>query len=245
MTREEHDAPGKKNRQDGLDGSHYRGLAVPLFSDILRVLGDRRPAIVGVTGPPGVGKSTLCQSLLRLASESGESNARVVALEDYYHSRAEREARGLRWRAVPGSHRLTALRNLLSRVRVGMRVDTLPRYDLSCDEAVEPERVDGVISTLFLDGWLLRIDLAEYRFIGDMLDYLVYLDADVQDSRRWRLDRERTHRLNREGYSDETMSAFWDEALQPVIERWVCSQRDRADSVVLFNGRHEVERLIF
>ena len=153
---------------------------------------------------------------------------------------AERERRGIEWRAVPGSHDLAALGNVLSRVRRGLPIESLRRYDMERDMLADPISPCRVFSLLLLDGWLLRTGLPDYQFISEMIDYLVYLDADEQACRHWRFQRERDHRRAGLGYSEARMAAFWDKALQPILQAWVLGQRERADSVVAFDKEHEV-----
>ncbi|KAI9277233.1 P-loop containing nucleoside triphosphate hydrolase protein [Phascolomyces articulosus] len=102
-----------------------------------------RPFIVGVSGCQGSGKTTLCDTLAHLLSDSEKHNLSVVSfsLDDFYLSRndqaklaaANPDNKLLQVRGQPGSHDLqlarTTLNHLLDPEATSVAI---PSYDKSC-----------------------------------------------------------------------------------------------------------------
>ena len=209
-----------------------RGLATPLARH-LRARGD---LIVGLAGPPGCGKSTLVARVVEhLRQLDPTARPLAVSLDDVYYSRAERDARGIRFRAQPGSHDLDAARELLAAVRRGDARIEVPRFDHATDDRCAPESFAGPASMLLLEGLFVGLGAHGYEVLADGLDYLIYIDCPTALARERRLRREA--RLRREsagarGLSEPLMDEFWATVLGPGIERWVRPIRETADLIV-------------
>jgi len=207
------------------------------------VLG-HRGEIFGFAGPPGVGKTTLV-SATAAALRALDPELRVVgvSLDDFYYSKAERSARGLKWRAQPGAHDLGAAEALLDAVRRKCEGVRAPRFDHRSDRPLPPEELRGPISVLLLEGWFVGRREDGYARISDRLDHLTFLDAPIELARRRRFARERSLRAGdgvHRGLSPREMRSFWREVLAPGTERWVRPIRDRADLVISLDDDGEV-----
>lgn len=123
----------------------------------------RAGTVVGVSGSQGSGKSTRVAVLQRLLRERHGQRAAVVALDNFYRTRAERGRLAatvhplLATRGVPGTHDVGLAARLLDRLvalRPGERV-RLPRFDKVRDDradAAGPE-VEGPVDLVLFEGW--------------------------------------------------------------------------------------------
>ncbi len=133
---------------------------------VQRTLG--RPILVGLSGPPGTGKSTLARGLAYLLREGASLVTVIVSLDDYYWGQAERRALAqsvhplLSTRGVPGTHDMTSLSRvlgaLLNRTRGSV---SLRRFDKALDEPLVLRSEDSVptpADIVLWEGWCLGID---------------------------------------------------------------------------------------
>jgi D-glycerate 3-kinase len=134
-----------------------------LAPTLLHSLPTQGPVVVGISGPPGTGKSTLARMLASVSSAGGDAAA-VLSLDDYYLPRARRLqlARDIHplfeTRGVPGTHDLDLLLEHLERLLTGRLAGLmLPQFDKATDDrstasmpwaGPAPERV-------FLEGWCI------------------------------------------------------------------------------------------
>ncbi|MEQ1877345.1 MAG: hypothetical protein ABL958_11935 [Bdellovibrionia bacterium] len=126
-----------------------------------------RTVIVGVNGPQGAGKSTLCRELVGRLTTAG-ANAISISIDDFYLTRKEQEALAAAnpenkyWqqRGYPGTHdlklALSTFRKFLRRER-GFKI---PTYDKSAfegrgDRAPEDTwtEIKKAPDFVFLEGW--------------------------------------------------------------------------------------------
>jgi D-glycerate 3-kinase len=132
-----------------------------LAPELLRGLPAEDFVVIGISGAPGTGKSTLAHMLRSALAAAGEV-ASVLSLDDYYLSRMDREKLAQTMhplfavRGVPGTHDLELLRSHLLRLRSGdLNSLTLPRFDKASDERL-PEAVPWrgpPPRVVFLEGW--------------------------------------------------------------------------------------------
>lgn len=126
--------------------------------DEARRLRPERPALIGVSGAQGSGKSFQCR-----AYASAHPRVAHFSLDDVYLSGAARDALAraihplFRTRGAPGTHDLAlAERVIASLARAG--ATPLPRFDKRADEPL-PERdwpaFDGPAEAILIDGWCL------------------------------------------------------------------------------------------
>jgi pantothenate kinase-related protein Tda10 len=200
------------------------------------------PCILGITGPPGIGKTTLSNAFISKLSEIG-IHAYSVAIDDFYFPLEKRLEKGIKWRALPGSHDLECLLKMLKDIKNKNIIRTIPRYSLVHDCPRESENVNGVISCLIFDGWFLQSELPGYCEIAEYLDYLIYLDAKIEYVKKWRYQREELNRSKHQGgYSDAQMNEFWNQALEPGIKNWVEAQKSKSDLILHFDGNRDLLR---
>jgi uridine kinase len=228
----------------GLDWQgDLRDLAAPLAEHLQA----RGHLIVGLAGPPGSGKTTLVSGVVKnLRQLDPAARPLAVSLDDVYHSRAERDARGIRFRAEPGSHDLDLASRLLTAVRRGdLRLD-VPRFDHAVDDRRPSEGFDGPASLLLLEGLFVGMRAHGYGPLAAALDYLVYVDCPIPLARARRLGREATLRkesVGTYGLSEAMMEEFWTTVLEPGIARWVRPIRETADLLIELDAGGRVARV--
>jgi D-glycerate 3-kinase len=135
---------------------------VQLAEIILDWSKDKAPTLIGLAGLPGSGKTTLAALLVKEIKRISDKEALSISLDDFYLRPEERKARGLRWRAVPGSHDLKLLDEFLKSINSETKTIEVPRYDTRAEvrlDQVVQSRPDIVI----FDGWLIGARACGYE----------------------------------------------------------------------------------
>jgi uridine kinase len=204
-------------------GARDNGIIAKPLAHIVRESGLR---IVGIGGPPGAGKSTIAELVAEDLHE-----ALVLSLDDFYLSKDERSARGLRWRGPPGSHDLAALLDVLDGFRQRREAITVPKFSAEIDDRTEPITLNTAPDHVLVEGWLLGHRDDGYSEILDRLDLMTFIDVDDETARARRFHREENLNERGGGFSADEMQRFWDEILGPGITRWVHGAKESADLV--------------
>ena len=193
--------------------------------------------LVGIGGGPGVGKTTQSKILAACLPMLARKKQRCLSLslDDFYLPKAERLRRGHKWRTLPGSHDTDRLCAFVAALDTHEEPMTVPRYDLGRDQPMADETLDRTPDICIFDGAMVGATCPGYDTLARRFDFLIYLDAPIEQLQQWRFGRER--RIRREtnghaGFSEEEMNAFWEEALQPSITQWVMPNADVADLVL-------------
>jgi len=118
------------------------------------------PAVVGLTGAQGSGKTTLATMLVLWAREHGIAAA-AVSLDDYYLSQQQRAVLAttvhplLAMRGMPGSHHIAQAIKDGKSVLSGKPV-SLPVFDKAADQPASPRALQQV-ELLIVEGWCLGL----------------------------------------------------------------------------------------
>lgn len=135
----------------------YQQLLLRLSADISQL---QLPAIIGVSGAQGTGKSTLAQLLVTELTQRGIDSA-AVSLDDYYLTAAERRQLAasvhplLALRGVPGTHDIQRAISDAQQVLAGKAV-ALPVFDKALDERLA-DRPKQHFKLLIVEGWCLGL----------------------------------------------------------------------------------------
>jgi D-glycerate 3-kinase len=152
-----------------------------------------RPIVVGVCGPQGSGKSTLCTVVVALLAERNVRTA-VLGLDDLYLPKARREALAtaihplFKTRGPPGTHDVAlGLRVLDALTRDGPAGDVaLPTFDKASDDRRAPDRWPHVITPVdivLFEGWCVG---AKPQASAALAAPINALEAEEDPAGRWR-----------------------------------------------------------
>jgi type I pantothenate kinase len=151
------------------------------------------PFIIGVAGSVAVGKSTASR-LLRtlLARGPGEPRVELVSTDGFLHPNAVLAERGLmRRKGFPESYDRRSLLRFVSEVKAGVPEVGMPVYDpLTYDIVPGARNVVRRPDILIVEGLnVLQSAKPGGLALSDLFDFSIYLDARVNDIRRWYVDR--------------------------------------------------------
>jgi D-glycerate 3-kinase len=152
-------------------GIDFLTVALKWFNPLAHTLAahqDRagRPILVAINGCQGSGKTTITDYLRTLLVEEHGHNAVGLSLDDFYLTRAEREALAtsthplLATRGVPGTHDMQLLQRTLTQALDAKSCESIaiPRFDKSADDRRSINEWDSItapIQIIFLEGWCL------------------------------------------------------------------------------------------
>lgn len=137
--------------------------------------------LIGIVGPPGVGKSTLAN---RLAA--ADPHAAALPMDGFHFSQQRLRELGRRERmGAPDTFDVEAFAHILRRLRIAEQVSA-PSFDRTIEEPVPDAITIGPgIRTVYVEGnYLLTWD-----GIAELLDETWYLELDDAVRRRRLLDR--------------------------------------------------------
>jgi pantothenate kinase len=150
--------------------------------------------LLGITGPPGAGKTTLAEALVEVLDERRGAGFAVVAPLDGFHlPNSMLDARGLR--AVKGAPQTFDVRGfvrLLRRVRQEPGATILwPEFDRALDEPTpDVTEITPNARLVITEGNYLLLDRPGWREVRSLLDDVWYVDAPRELLRRRLIDRQ-------------------------------------------------------
>ncbi len=228
-------------------GKSGEATALAPLERLLACMKERMPAgsdrtwLVGVVGLPGSGKSTLTAELLRLLAPW---RCAAVSLDDFYLTPAERQARGLGFRGPPGTHDVHLLDGFLEQLASRTELIEFPVYDREAERRLPKKRVLGPLHLCIIEGWFVGARCPGYTRLSAALDFLIYLDMDLEHARAARFCREAALRARgRGGMSDAEVARFWQTALLPHFATLLFPLREQADAVLLLDAGHRISAL--
>ncbi len=181
----------------------FRRIATAHYQPLARWLIETsrsRPAIIGICGAQGTGKSTLAAFLAEELNDQAEWSVAVLSMDDFYLARAERLKLSrtvhplLATRGPPGTHDCEMMASCLQRLgRLGDGESIrLPRFDKARDDrapATTWPRAEGPLDAVILEGWCLGVPAQENAALATPINDL---EARHDGDARWR-----THVNNR------------------------------------------------
>lgn len=219
------------------------------------------PYVIGVAGSVAVGKSTTSRVLQALLARwSDHPRVALVTTDGFLFPNKELEQRGMLDRkGFPESYDARRLLQFLRDVKSGAGEVHAPTYSHLTYDVLPPEH-DVVVDQpdiLIVEGLnVLQVSRGTNAFVSDYFDISIYVDAAVEDVRRWYVERFKTLRETVFQHPDSYFARYADlsdeAATETALDIWrdvnernllanIEPTRDRAN-VVLIKGRdHRVE----
>ncbi|MGL5407057.1 MAG: type I pantothenate kinase [Propionibacteriaceae bacterium] len=242
----------------------HTGQLYEASNRFLRLATERTPFVIGIAGSVAVGKSTTARILQALlASAPGHPHVDLVTTDGFLYPNAVLEERGLMERkGFPESYDQRALLSFVTDVKSGVSRVEAPVYSHQIYDIIPDEKVIVAAPDILIVEGLNVLQPARRHAdgtrglsISDFFDFSVYVDADVQDIRRWYI--ERFQRLRDSAKSDPdtyfrryvelpddeaiTMAKqVWDAINGPNLEANVRPTRSRATAILRKGSDHSI-----
>jgi len=238
-----------------------------ITADFLREAPERTPFLIGVAGSVAVGKSTTARILRELLARwPGTPRVELITTDGFLYPNAELERRGvLQRKGFPESYDRRALLRFVAEVKAGRDEVTAPvyshlTYDIVPGEHVVVRRPDVLIveGLNVLQPPRVQPDGRAGLSVSDFFDFSVYVDARVEDIKRWYV--ERFFRLRETAFADPhsyfhryaalsddearaTAERIWSAINEPNLSGNVRPTRGRATLVLAKGADHSVRRV--
>jgi pantothenate kinase len=190
--------------------------------------GERR--LLGITGAPGAGKSTLCAALI----EALDGDAVLVGMDGFHLANVELARLGRRNRkGAPDTFDVDGYTALLGRLSAqSVEVIYAPRFDRGLEESIgSAVPVGRGVPLVITEGNYLLLDQHGWAGVRDHLDEVWFLDVAAD---------QRVNRLvaRRQSFGEAVEeAAAWVHGVDEANAAVVATSRDRADLIVQLTTR--------
>jgi type I pantothenate kinase len=218
------------------------------------------PFVIGIAGSVAVGKSTAARVLRALLAQWPEhAKVDLVTTDGFLLPNAELTRQGLMNRkGFPESYDRRALVRFVADVKAGKEEVSAPVYShLVYDIVPGAAEVIRRPDILIVEG-LNVLQPASRLAVSDLFDFSIYVDAHIDDIRRWYV--ERFLKLRHTAFADpnsyfhryasltdsaavDQATQIWSEINEPNLVHNILPTRPRADLVLQKGSDHSVDRL--
>jgi pantothenate kinase len=185
-------------------------------------------SVLGITGPPGAGKSQYAESLVESVNHAGRS-AVLVPMDGFHLAQSALEGLGLAdVKGAPETFDAAGYLELLRRVREpGEEVVWAPRFDRSIEDSIAASiSIEPTVDLVVTEGNYLLLPQGQWWLVRLQLDACWFVDVD-EDERRRRLQA-RHERFGRSAEAAHERTWGSDETNAVLVNR----TRDQADAII-------------
>lgn len=206
-----------------------RPQALPAALEAVRSVLATRPGriIVGLTGPPAAGKSTLATALA--AALASDVPSAAVPMDGFHLANAELSRLGFENRkGAPETFDVTGYISLLRRLRSGEpSIVYAPTFNRTLNESIGSAiPVAPDVRVVVTEGNYLLLDTPPWDEVRPLLDLALYLDAPPSTRHSALVRRQLARGLSR------SAAQAWAGGSDAANARLIESTRDRADRVL-------------
>lgn len=156
--------------------------------DIIARAGDAKRILVAIAGPPGAGKSTLADNVVKALKAKGES-AEVLPMDGFHMDNAVLIEKGLlKRKGVPESFDVRAFLDIVRAVRAADQEVLVPVFDRSREIAIASARVVSPDHRfIVIEGNYLLFSQGKWAELEGMFDYSIMLapPMEILEQRLW------------------------------------------------------------
>jgi pantothenate kinase len=209
-------------------------LLEPALAAVLpRLAGSSRRLLVGITGAPGAGKSTLAAALTGAVTARTGVPAAQIPMDGFHLANVELERLGLADRkGAPATFDGYGFVHLLGRLRAADPADVVyaPMFSRLLNESIGSAiPIPADVRMVVVEGNYLLLPEPPWSAVRELLDVVLYLEVDDEARYRSLLDRHLARGL------DGDVAHDWVVRSDEANARLIAGTRGRAD-VVLRRG---------
>ncbi len=222
------------------------------------------PYVIGIAGSVAVGKSTTARVLQALLARwPNHPKVDLITTDGFLHPNAVLNERGIMQRkGFPESYDRRRLLQFMSDIKSGAPAVEAPVYDHLTYDIIDTTITVARPDIVIVEGLnVLQTGVADGEnplFVSDFFDFSIYVDAEVEDIRRWYVERFFT--LRETAFKDptsffhrfavltdeeatETALSIWSSINERNLVNNILPTRERADLILRKGADHSISRV--